>query len=86
MIKVTVQTEKRLVAITNLSIAIKEVARALSQGTHVTVSDCTFVGSEIGVNIDSAEDVNETLIKEVSSSIKGKKSRKNKTSIREQPK
>lgn len=64
MIKVTVQTEKRLAAITNLSIAIKEVAKALNQGTHVTISDCIINNSEVGVKIDAAEDVNETMIVE----------------------
>ena len=64
-IKVTVQTEKRLNAITNLAVAIKHVAKALAEGTHVEISSNTFHGGDPAVKIDIAEDVTETIIKEI---------------------
>ena len=64
MIKVTVQTEDRLQAITNLSAAIKAVAEALSVGTHVEISNNTFNGQGTAIKVDVAEVVNETIIKE----------------------
>ena len=54
-VRVTVQTEKRLNAINNLSIAIRKVAEALSSGTEITIKDNVFhnSGEEPPVNIDS---------------------------------
>lgn len=64
-IQVTVQTEKRLNAINNLSKAIKHVAEALASGTHVTISDSIFNGGDPAVLIETEKDVNETIIKDV---------------------
>ena len=64
-IKVTVQTEKRLEAITALAMAIKHTAMALSTGTHVSIIDSTFNGGDPAVNIDTAEEVTKTEIVEI---------------------
>ena len=64
-IKVTVQTEKRMTAITNLAIAVKELSKALGVGTHVTISGCTIHGGEPAINIDTQEEVTETMIEKV---------------------
>ena len=65
-IKVTVQTEKLLQAINNLSIAIRDLAKALGLGTQVDIKDCTFTGLDPGaeamVVIETAEEVTETKI------------------------
>ena len=61
-VRVTVQTEKRLSAITELSIAIRNVAEALSAQAVVNISDCTFSNNDIGANIDTAEEVTETMV------------------------
>ena len=64
-IQVTVQTEKRLAATTNLSIAVKELAIALGSGTHVELSNNTFHGGDPAIQIDTQEKVTETIIREV---------------------
>lgn len=64
-IQVTVQTEKRLRAITELAQAINKVADALRVGTQVIVTDCQFSGQDIAVNIDTTEEVTETMIVEI---------------------
>jgi len=65
-VKVTVQTEKRLVAISDLSEAIKHVAMALSHGTRVEIVNNTFEGGgDPAINIDATEDVTKTEIFEI---------------------
>ena len=65
-IKVTVQTEKRLNAINNLSEAVKLVAQALAVGTKVEVSNNIFNGGDPGLSINTQEGgVFETIIKDV---------------------
>jgi hypothetical protein len=66
MIKVTVQREDRLAAITKLSSAIEKVATALSTCPEVVISNCHFECSENsdGVCIDTADEVTRTEIKE----------------------
>jgi len=64
-ITVTVQTEKRLAAITSLAIAVKHLSKALAEGTHVLVQNCNISGSDIGLRIDTAESVTETKVVEV---------------------
>ena len=61
-LKVTVQTEKRLAAISDLAEAVKHVAMALSTGTHVNIMDCVFNGGDPAVSIDTAEEVTKTEI------------------------
>jgi len=61
-IKVTVQTEKRLLAINNLSAAILKVAEALASGTLVEVKNNVFHGGDPALSIDTAEEVIETKI------------------------
>ncbi len=61
-VKVTVQTEKRLEAITILSYAIRDVAKALATGTKVEIKNNTFSGVEVGVSVDTDEKVAQTLI------------------------
>ena len=61
-IKITVQTEKRLKAITELSIAIRNVAEALNESVKVVVENCTFNNNDIGAQIDTQEDIKETKI------------------------
>ena len=68
-IKVTVQTEKRLNAINNLSQAIADVAKALSSGTHVTVNDCNFVNTDMGIQIETDEKVTETKIENLDKEV-----------------
>jgi len=65
-IKVTIQTEKRLKAISDLAEAIKHTAQALSLPTQVTISGCHFQNTETAISIDATEEVKETLIQEVS--------------------
>ena len=64
-VKVTVQTEKRLAAISDLAKAIKHTARALSLGTHASVVNCQFTGGDPAINIDTAEEVTKTEIVEL---------------------
>jgi len=63
-IQVTVQTSERMKAITELSIAIRLVAEALSRPPQVTISDCTITtdGSGTGITIDTTEEVMATAI------------------------
>ena len=61
-IQVTVQTEERLRAIMELAQAINKLAGALSISTHVAVTDCRFSGPDIGISIDTADDVTETTV------------------------
>lgn len=64
-IKVTVQTEDRLRAINNLSIAVRRVAEALLIGTNVTIKDCKIKNNGTAINIDTSENVTETKIERV---------------------
>jgi hypothetical protein len=64
-ISVTVQREDRLKAINSLSRAIEKVADALITPVRVTIEGCTVKGAEVGMNIDTAEDVTKTEIKEI---------------------
>ena len=64
-IKVTVQTEKRLAAITNLSIAVKELAIALGVGTYVAISNNTFSGGDPAVIVETTEVVTKTEVVEI---------------------
>jgi len=63
-IKITVQTEQRMEAITNMAKAIYELSKALGVGTHVAISDCNFRNVANGpvINIDAAEKVTETTV------------------------
>jgi len=63
-IQVTVQTSERMKAITELSIAIRLVAEALSRPPQVTITDCTIVAGESGTGIivDTAEEIIATTI------------------------
>jgi len=63
-IKVTVQTEKRLNAINNLSEAIKHVAEALAIGTKVEITNNTLGGNP-AVSVDVEEDVSETIVEKI---------------------
>ncbi|KKM60024.1 hypothetical protein LCGC14_1545950 [marine sediment metagenome] len=63
MIKVTVQTEKRLHAITMLASATEQLALALQAGTKVDIRNNTITGG--GIDIDTAEKVTRTEIAEV---------------------
>ena len=64
-ISVTVQREDRLKAINSLSRAIEKVADALITPVRVTIEGCTVKNTEVGMSIDTAEDVTKTEIKEV---------------------
>ena len=66
-IKVTVQTQDRLEAITELSRAIHVVAKALASQTQIAISDCrlSFMEDEPAINIDTQEEITETIIHEV---------------------
>jgi len=68
-VKVTVQTEERMEAITSMAKAIYELSKALGVGTHVSLSgfNISNVASGPAVNIDTAEDVTETTIEEFDS-------------------
>ncbi len=61
-VRVTVQTEDRLRAINNLSIAIRRVAEALASGTLVEIKDSVFHGGNPAVNINTVEEVTKTMI------------------------
>ena len=62
-VRVTVQRENRLKAISDLAEAVKHVARALNNQTQVTVQGCTMYNANPGINIDASEDVERTEIK-----------------------
>ena len=64
-VKVTIQTEKRLIAINNLSIAIRKVAEALASGTRVEIVDNVFHGGDPSILVDTDEEVIETKIKKI---------------------
>lgn len=63
-IKVTVQRENRLNAISDLASAVKYVAMALSQSPCVTITNNVLQGSDPAISVDTADDVTETQIKE----------------------
>ncbi|MGD8499543.1 MAG: hypothetical protein PVJ86_02785 [Phycisphaerales bacterium] len=66
-IQVTVESSERMRAITELSVAIRLVAEALSRPPQVTIADCTIVTGESGTGIvvDTAEEVISTEIKSI---------------------
>jgi len=64
-IRVTVQREDRLKAITELSKAIRQVAEALNQSPHVSIGNCVFKEMNTGILIDTETEVTRTEIKEV---------------------
>ena len=64
-IQVTVQTEERLRAITELARAINKLAGALGVGTQVMVTNCRLSRHGIAVNVDTAEEVTETIVREI---------------------
>jgi len=64
-ISVTVQREDRLRAINSLSRAIEKVADALTTPVQVSIKSCTVKNTEVGMSVDTAEDVTKTEIKEV---------------------
>ena len=59
-ISITVQTEKRMEAINNLSRAIADVAYALKSGPEVIIKDCTIKTSGTGISLDTTSDGVET--------------------------
>ena len=64
-ISVTVQREDRLLAITNLSGAILEVAKALRAAPQITVQNCRFHGpfdDGTAVVIETEEEIDRTEI------------------------
>lgn len=61
-IRVTVQTEDRLLAINNLAIAIRKLAEALASGTSVSIVDNVFHDGDPAILIDTAEEVTKTHI------------------------
>ena len=61
-ISVTVQTEKRMEAINNLSRAIRDVACALKNGPEVIVKNCTIKTPGTGIAIDTTSENMETKI------------------------
>lgn len=64
-ISVTVQREDRLKAINSLSRAIEKIADALTTPVQVTIESCTVNSTEVGMSIDTAENVTKTIIKEI---------------------
>ena len=64
-IRVTVQTEKRLAAINNLSLAIRKLAEALAAGTKVEIVDNVFHGGDPAVLVETDEEVAETKIENI---------------------
>ena len=66
-IQVTIQREDRLVAITELAEAVKILAKALNcpPRVFVTSNTITNVKDGIGIEIDTAEEVTRTEIKEM---------------------
>lgn len=64
-ITVTVQTEKRLKAISDLAEAVKLTARALQESVQVCIDNNTFTNNDPAISIDTAEEVKETIVKEV---------------------
>lgn len=64
-VKVTVQTEKRLTAINNLSIAIRKLAEALASGTTIEITGNTFHGGDPAILVDIDEEVTETKIEKI---------------------
>lgn len=68
-VKVTVQTEQRMEAITSMANAIYELSRALGVGTHVSLTGFNInnVANGPAVNICTSEDITETTIEEFDS-------------------
>jgi len=65
MVKVTIQREDRLKAITELCGAINKVAGALNQVPKVEIKDCSFdcsVNDEPIVVIDTSDDPLQTMV------------------------
>ena len=65
MIKVTVQREDRLKAISDLASAVKSLAEALNSSPHIDINHCTISGvgeNSYAIKIDTVEEVNETMI------------------------
>ena len=60
MIRVTVQTEKRMRAITELAQAINKLATALAVTPQVHVTDCSLAEGAISVN--TAPEITDTSI------------------------
>ena len=61
-ITINIQREERLEAINTLSMAIFEVAKALTTPINVQINDCAIHGSEVGVCIRGTDEVDtETL-------------------------
>ena len=64
-IKVTVQTEERMAAIGAIARACESLADALNRGVNVTIRDCSFVGGEPAISVDTMPEVTHTEIVEV---------------------
>ena len=70
-IEVTVQTEDRMQAISNLAIAIRDLADALNRGTQVVIKDCVFNCDNTAIYVKPSEDVTETIVQEIPDSEQG---------------
>ena len=65
-IEIKIQTEERMKAISYLSEALRDTARALSATPQVNISNCHIEASDVGINIESLSEENtETIIHEV---------------------
>jgi len=64
-VEVTVQTEDRLKAITNLAIAVRCLAEALNNPVHIEVKDCTLKANDIAMLIKTNPNISRTEIKEI---------------------
>ncbi|NIV28302.1 MAG: hypothetical protein GWN58_01950 [Anaerolineae bacterium] len=65
-IQVTVQTAQRLRAITELAQAVNVLAQALNMAPQVYITRCHIEsGDGVGISIDCADEVHETMIKEM---------------------
>ena len=64
-ISVTVQTERRLEAINNLSKAIADVARALKNGPEIIIKDCSIKTSGTGISLEATTDDIKTMIEKL---------------------
>ena len=61
-IEVKIETEERMMAITNLCIGIKEAAKSLNRPPEVYINNNTFNGGDPAVRIETVPEVKETII------------------------
>lgn len=60
-IEIKIQTEERMRAITNLAIALKEVAKSLNRPPEINIKDCSFSNVDVGLKIEKLVEDSEEI-------------------------